>query len=87
MIMAIKASFLPGAGLLSVFGDKLKNNITVSRDAAGNILVDYGAVAIDGGQPTAANTGEIQVFGLDGNDTIALDETNGRGFSVWSSRQ
>jgi Ca2+-binding RTX toxin-like protein len=77
MIMAIKASFLPGAGLLSVFGDKLKNNITVSRDAAGNILVDNGAVAIDGGTPTVANTGEIQVFGLDGNDTIALDETNG----------
>ena len=75
--MAITASFFPGAGLLSVFGDTLNNTITISRDAAGNILVNGGAVAIDGGQPTVANTGEIQVFGQGGDDTITLDESNG----------
>src|SRR6476661_5341575 len=30
---AVVASFNPGAGILSVFGDSLDNNITVSRDA------------------------------------------------------
>ena len=33
--MAIKASFTPGAGLLSVFGDDLDNAVTISRNAAG----------------------------------------------------
>ena len=75
--MAIKASFSPAAHSLSVVGDNHKNAITVSRDAAGNLLVDGGAVYIDGGQPTVANTTEIEVFGQDGNDTIALDESNG----------
>ena len=51
--------------------------ITVSRDAAGRILINGGAVAVQGGQPTVANTTLIQVFGQAGNDTIALDETNG----------
>ncbi len=35
--MAIKASFSPGASLLSVFGDDLDNTITASRDSAGNM--------------------------------------------------
>src|SRR5262249_3398602 len=51
--------------------------ITVSRDAAGRILVNGGAVTILGGTPTVANTTTISVFGLAGNDTIALDEANG----------
>jgi hypothetical protein len=42
--MAITASFDPGAGVLSEFGDNLDNTITTSRDAAGNILVNGGAV-------------------------------------------
>src|SRR5262245_6434725 len=75
--MAIKATFLPNAGLLSVFGDQQKNAVTVSRDAAGRILVNGGAVAIDGGQATVANTAEILVSGQGGDDTIALDEANG----------
>jgi Ca2+-binding RTX toxin-like protein len=75
--MAINASFLPGAGQLSVFGDNRDNNITASRDAAGNILINGGAVAIIGGRATVANTSLIEVLGQDGNDTIALDESNG----------
>src|SRR5262249_9392788 len=61
---AVTASFLPAAGVLSVFGDSLANNIVVSRNAAGNLLVNGGAVAIQGGTATIANTSLIQVFGL-----------------------
>ena len=75
--MAVTASFLPAAGMLTSFGDSLDNTITVSRDAAGKLLVNGGAVAIQGGTPTVANTGLIQVFGQGGNDTITLNEANG----------
>ncbi|MEH2568648.1 beta strand repeat-containing protein [Bradyrhizobium sp. AZCC 2289] len=74
--MATKATFSQGAGVLSVFDDNGGNTIVTSRDAAGNILVNGGAVAI-AVRPTVANTGIIQVFGQGGNDTISLDETNG----------
>src|SRR5262249_17948256 len=46
-------------------------------DAAGRILVNGGAVPVQGGQPTVANTSLIQAFGQGGNDTISLDEANG----------
>ena len=65
------------AGVLSVTGDSLDNSITVSRDAAGRILVNGGAIGVVGGTPTVANTSLIQVFGLAGNDTITLSEVNG----------
>jgi Ca2+-binding RTX toxin-like protein len=74
---AISAFFSPAAGQLTVLGDALNNTIVVSRNAAGNILVNGGAVAVLGGTPTVANTSLIQVFGQGGNDTISLDETNG----------
>ena len=73
--MATTAAF--SQGVLSAFGDSLNNSIVASRDAAGNILINGGAVPVQGGQPTVANTQLIQVFGQDGNDTISLDETNG----------
>ena len=75
--MAIKATFSQGAGVLSVFDDSLDNTIVTSRDAAGNILVNGGAVAVTGGRPTVSNTALIQEFGTAGNDTISLDEANG----------
>ncbi|GEP57979.1 beta strand repeat-containing protein [Reyranella soli] len=75
--MAIKASFIPGAGLLSVFGDDLDNAVTISRNAAGLILINGGAVQITGGQPTVANTTQMLVFGQAGNDMLVLDESNG----------
>jgi Ca2+-binding RTX toxin-like protein len=65
------------AGGLSVFGDSLDNSIVVSRDAAGKILVNGGAVSVTGGTPTVANTTLIQVFGQAGNDVVTLNETNG----------
>ena len=75
--MAIKASFSPSAGLLSVFDDNLNNTIVVSRDAAGTISINGGAVTVTGGTATVANTSLIQVFGTGGNDMISLDESNG----------
>src|SRR5215468_4225269 len=75
--MATTASFIPGAGSLSVLGDALDNTTTISRDAAGNILVNGGAVAVVGGTPTVANTSLIQMFGQDGDDTLQIDEANG----------
>src|SRR5215468_10837958 len=75
--MAITASFDPATGLLTEFGDTLDNVITTSRNAAGTILVNGGAVAVQGGTPTVANTALIQAFGQAGNDTITLDEANG----------
>src|SRR5919112_1217590 len=75
--MAITSTFVSGASLLSVFGDINPNGIFVSRNAAGTILVNGGAVPILGGTPTVGNTSLIQAFGLGGNDTISLNEANG----------
>src|SRR3954469_23243215 len=74
---AVTASFSPGSGLLTVFGDAANNSVAVSRDAAGKLLVNGGAVNVVGGTATVANTSLIQIFGQDGNDTIALSEVNG----------
>src|SRR4051794_26064977 len=70
VLPAVTASFSPTAGILSVLGDAQNNTIVVSRDAAGKILVNGGAVPVTGGTPTVANTSLIQVFGQAGNDTI-----------------
>src|SRR6188508_21961 len=64
-------------GTLSVSGDNLDNNVALSRNAAGQILVNGGAVAVQGGTPTVANTSLMQVFGQGGNDTITLNEASG----------
>ena len=59
------------------FGDALDNSITLSRDAAGDILFNGGAIPVIGGPATVANTRLMQVFGQGGNDTITLSEVNG----------
>lgn len=74
---AITAVFTPSTGMLSVLGDNAPNTISVSRDAAGKILVNGGAVPVRGGTPTIANTATINVYGLGGNDSITLNEANG----------
>src|SRR4051812_9628293 len=76
-MLAVTASFATSSGVLSVIGDSLNNTITISRNAAGTILVNGGAVAIVGGPSTVANTSLIQVFGQDGADQITFDEANG----------
>ena len=74
---AVGGVFIPGIGILTAMGDSLNNSITFSRDATGKILVNGGAVATPGGTPTVANTSLLQAFGLGGNDTITLNESNG----------
>jgi Ca2+-binding RTX toxin-like protein len=74
--MAVTASF-SASGVLTVFGDANANSLVLSRDIAGMILVNGGAVPVLGGVPTVANTVLIQVFGQDGNDTITVNEANG----------
>jgi Ca2+-binding RTX toxin-like protein len=73
--MAVTSFFTPPT--LTTLGDALDNTITTSRNAAGTILVNGGAVPVLGGTPTVANTSLIQVFGQGGDDTLTLDETNG----------
>jgi Ca2+-binding RTX toxin-like protein len=73
--MAITSTF--SNGILTEFGDTLDNSMVTSRDAAGQILVNGGAVTTQGGTPTVANTTLMQIFGQGGNDTISLNEANG----------
>jgi Ca2+-binding RTX toxin-like protein len=72
---AINAFF--AKGVLTVQGDALGNTIEISRNAAGSLLVNGGAVMIKGGSATVANTATIQVYGNGGHDTISLNEANG----------
>ncbi|WP_373503392.1 calcium-binding protein [Aestuariivirga sp.] len=73
--MAVTATF--SAGILTILGDSLEDLIILSRDPAGTILANNGAITILGGTPTVANTSLIRVFGVGGNDTLSLSETNG----------
>ena len=73
--MAVTGTF--SNGILTLFGDANANTLTVSRDAAGTILANGGAIPIVGGTPTVANTSLMQVFGQGGNDIITLNEANG----------
>jgi Ca2+-binding RTX toxin-like protein len=77
IVPAVSAVFTPGTGHLTVLGDALNNTIVVSRDTAGTLLVNNGAVAIVGGTATTANTTLISIFGQGGDDNLKLDETNG----------
>lgn len=73
--MAINAQAF--SGLLSVFGDRFANTITVDRDVTGNLFVNGGDVPIRGVSPTIANISHLLVNGQGGDDTITLDQTNG----------
>jgi hypothetical protein len=75
--MPLFSLFSASLGHLSVFGDGQDNAIEASRDAAGKLKVNGGAVPVVGGTPTVANTVQLTVFGLYGADTITLNETNG----------
>ncbi len=75
MTPPITATFNLGA--LTVIGDSGNNVIAVSRDAAGTILVNAGAVPVAGGPATVANTRSINVVGAAGNDRITVDESSG----------
>ncbi|MGH8189749.1 MAG: calcium-binding protein, partial [Steroidobacteraceae bacterium] len=74
-IQAVTGTF--SNGVLSSIGDNQVNTMEFSRDAAGQIFVNGGAVPVLGGVPTVANTTVIQAFGLGGDDVITLNESNG----------
>ena len=74
-MFAVTAAF--AGGVLTVTGDNNANAITVSRNTAGQLRVNNGAVQIQGSAPTVTNTTLIDIRGLGGNDNLALSETNG----------
>lgn len=76
-MFAITAVFSAAAGELRVVGDDQDNNVVISRDAGGTILVNNGAVVIAGGTPTVANTNHLHIVGAGGNDQLSLDQANG----------
>jgi Ca2+-binding RTX toxin-like protein len=74
---SVTAVFVPTTGLLRITGDNLNNAITVSRNGAGGIFVNGGAVKVTGGTPTVSNVTQVRVNGLAGHDLITMSETNG----------
>jgi hypothetical protein len=75
VLPAVTALF--SAGTLRVTGDDQDNIITVSRDTGGTIFVNNGAVPMQGGTATVANTTHFHIVGAGGSDRISLNETNG----------
>src|SRR5262249_38861759 len=73
----VTATFSASDGRLTILGDAPDNTIVVPRDAAGNILVNNGAIAIQGGPATVASTTLIVMRGGLGNDSLSLNEANG----------
>jgi Ca2+-binding RTX toxin-like protein len=74
---ATTAQFNRGHSVLTILGDANGDAITVGRDAAGDLEVNGGAVDIRGARATVENVDRVVVFGGNGGDRIALDETNG----------
>src|SRR5262249_17993587 len=68
----VTATYSPVDGTLTILGDALDNTIVVTRDAAGALLVNNGAVAIQGGPATVTNTRLILLNGGAGNDKLSL---------------
>ena len=64
-------------GILTVTGTGGDDLMVVSRDPAGNVLVNNGAIVIQGGPATVATTTLIRMRGLVGADELRLDEANG----------
>ena len=75
--MALTGTFNPAQGILTFMADSLANTLVVSRNAGGQILGNGGAIAINGGTPTVANTALIQIFGGAGADVITFNEASG----------
>ena len=74
---ATSAHFNQGHGVLTVFGDPNGGTTVVSRDRAGVIEVNGGAVRIDGARATVSNVNTIVVVGGYASDRLAIDEEHG----------
>jgi Ca2+-binding RTX toxin-like protein len=66
-----------GRKVLTVSGGRGADRLVVSRDAAGDILINGRAVRSHGGPATVADVDLLRVLGGAGDDSISLDETNG----------
>jgi Ca2+-binding RTX toxin-like protein len=66
------AVFQPATGLLTIVADNSNNVINVENDGTGNIVVNGGAIPVNGGPATVANTVLIQVLGSPGDDQITV---------------
>jgi Ca2+-binding RTX toxin-like protein len=75
--MPITATYAPATFTLTVTGTTLGDAMSIERDVAGALRINGGTVPIGGGSPTVANTSLIAASGSDGDDVIAIDETNG----------
>jgi Ca2+-binding RTX toxin-like protein len=60
-------------GLVALFGTPADDTMTITRGTDGALLLN--GVAIPGA--TISSTTQIRIFGLGGNDTLAVDETSG----------
>jgi Ca2+-binding RTX toxin-like protein len=71
------ASFSPATGVLTIAGTSGADHFVVRANADGSIVVNGGAVPIAGGVPTVANTVQIVVLGLAGDDELILERAGG----------
>ena len=76
LLLTVTANFSAATGTLTIVGDENDNEIEVTLDDDGNILVNNGEVAIQGDTPTDQNTTNIVAQGLGGNDLISLNNFN-----------
>ena len=77
-LLAVTAMFSASTGVLSVFGDSADNTIESQPNRPAEAFSSTAArCSISGGTPSVANTALIQAFGMSGNDTISLNESNG----------
>src|SRR5437763_1449765 len=74
--LMLSVTAMLAGGTLFVTGDEQDNVIAISRTAGGTILVNNGAVPIQGGTATVANTTHFHVVGAGGDDNISLNEAN-----------
>ena len=73
----VSASYSPETGILTVVGTAGADSIRVSRNEAGKLFVNGGLVTIQGGEASVANTVRVDLLGGDGDDQLALDESQG----------
>ncbi len=74
----IEAFYILSLNLLSIHGDAGDDTITVSKTPAGDeYQVNGSTIPIHDGPATVADTLGIEISGLEGNDIICADETNG----------
>jgi Ca2+-binding RTX toxin-like protein len=73
----VSISAVLAGGVLTITGDDQDNTIIVSRDPAGMILINGGAVPVTGGIPNVTNTALVRILGLKGKDILEVSDSNG----------